>query len=179
MNMLLAIVYETADEKGRRDYRVKLRLMEEKPYSMMARGMHACWTNREVAVLVENRHDLDKAAKLLGRTREACRKELQRLGLSKTGQKGKNSVAVVMVFPEAQIDLRRAVVKQVLPRLKKLFDKIDKADELAPETINDLAKIVRATAALLNALEKWETGEEMLEIWRAEEEEEDADQPGF
>ncbi len=42
-------------------------------------------------------------------------------------------------------------------------------EDLAPKTINDLAKIVRATAALLNALEKRETGEEMLEIWKDEE----------
>ena len=76
-----------------------------------------------------------------------------------------------MVFPRPQIDLRRAVVKQVMPRLKKLLDKVDKADDIAPENINDLAKIVRAIAALFNSMEKWQTGEEMLEIWRGEIEE--------
>jgi len=69
---------------------------------------------------------MDKAARLLGRTREAC---------------------------------------------KKLLEKVDKADDLEPENINDLAKIVRATAALFNSMEKWQTGEEMLEIWRGEIEE--------
>ena len=59
----------------------------------------------------------------------------------------------------------------MLPRLKKLLDKVDKADDLVPEIINDLAKIVRAIAALFNVLEKWQTGEEMLEIWRGEIEE--------
>ena len=52
--------------------------------------------------------------------------------------------------------------------MKKLLDKVDKAEYLAPEIINDLAKIVRAIAALFNAMEKWQTGEEMLEIWRGE-----------
>lgn len=139
----------------------------------MARGPR--WKNQEVAILVENRHDIKKAARLLGRTEGACYKQLQRLGFSKIRQR-KN--LVVMVFPRQQIDLRRAIVEQVLPRLKKLLDKIDKAEDLAPESINDLAKIVRATAALFNALEKWETGEEMLEIWRGGAEE-SVDQPSF
>jgi len=70
----------------------------------------------------------------------------------------------------------------MLPRLKKLLNKVDKLDDLSPETINALSKVVRAIAALFNAIEKWETGEEMLQIWAhevEEEEEENNDQPSF
>jgi len=53
-----------------------------------------------------------------------------------------------------------------------LLAKVDRTRKLTPKNIKDLATNVRATAALLNALEKWETGEELLEIWHVEEEEE-------
>ena len=80
----MAVVYETVDGEGLRSYIAKLyRLPEEKPYSMLARGPR--WTHRDIAVLVRYRDDLDKAARLLGRTREACKKQLQRLGLSLGG----------------------------------------------------------------------------------------------
>jgi|GEM_PF-4327404 len=171
--MILGIVYETVDGEGLHSYVAKLYRLEEKPFSMMARGPR--WTHKDIAVLVQHRDDLDKAAKFLGRSREACKKELQRLGLSLGGTIEKNSGVVVMVFPGPQIDLRRTVVKEVLPRLKLLLEKNDKAEDLTPETINDLAKIVRSMAALFNALEKWQTGEEMLEIWRGEVKEEPED----
>ncbi len=170
MSLVMAVVYETVDEEGLHSYIAKLYgLPEVKSYSMLARGPR--WTHKDIAVLVQYRDDLEKAARLLGRTREACKKQLQRLGLSLGGTIEKNSGVVVMVFPRSQIDLRRTVVKQVMPRLKKLLAKVDKADDLAPENINDLAKIVRAIAALFNAMEKWQTGMEMLEIWRGEIEE--------
>jgi len=160
--MILGIVYATVDGEGLYSYAAKLYCLEEKPFSMMGRG--PSWVHKEIAVLVENRDDLDKAAKLLGRSRAACQKQLERLGLSILRQKGK----IFLVFPERQIDCRRAVVKQVMPRLKTLLEKIDKTEDLTPETISDLAKIVRAMATLFNALEKWQTGEEMLEIWKGE-----------
>ena len=152
-------------------------LDEEKPYSMM--GLGPSWSHKELALLVLNRHDLSKAAEILGRTEEACRLKLYRLGLAMGVNLKKASPQIMLVFPREQIESRKAVIKQVQPRLKKLLDKIDKSDELAPETVNDLAKVVRALAALLTALEKWQTGEEMLQIWAHEVEEEDDDQPGF
>jgi len=72
----------------------------------------------------------------------------------------------LVVFPQPQIDRRKEVIRQSLPRLKTLLLKIDKAEDLTPENMNDLAKIVRAMAALFNAVEKWETGEELLEMLR-------------
>jgi len=121
------------------------------------------WTHKEIAILVENRHDLDRVAELLGRTKEACRKELERLGLSKIG----HSEKFLVVFPQPQIDRRKEVIRQSLPRLKTLLMKIVKQrEDLTPENMKDLAKIVRAMAALFNAVEKWETGKELLEMLR-------------
>ena len=173
MNMLLVIVYETADEKGRRDYRVKLRLMEEKPYSMMARGPR--WTNREIALLVENKHDIPKVARLLARSEEACRQELKRLGIPIKNV----PFGTYVIFPKADADLRRQFVKRLMPKLEEAMDKCLEAKELKPEHYGHLIRMIRASAAMFNALEKWQTGAEMLDIWKVEEEEEDADQPGF
>ena len=78
--MILGIVYETVDGDGLHSYAAKLYRLEEKPFSMMGRGPY--WTHKEIAVLVENRHDLDRASELLGRSRAACQKQLERLGLS-------------------------------------------------------------------------------------------------
>ena len=182
--MILAIVTEEVDELGRRRYVAKLAELvdedEEKPYGML--GLGPSWSHKELALLVLNRHDLSKAAEILGRTEEACRLKLYRLGLAMGVNLKKQTLQIMLVFPREQIERRKAVIKQVLPRFRKLLEKIDKLDDLSPETVNALSKVVRALAALLNAVEKWETGEEMLQIWAHEvedEEEEDDDQPGF
>ena len=79
--MILAIVYEKIDELGRRRYVARLGdLGEEKPYGML--GLGSSWSHREIAVLVLHRFDLGKAAEVLGRSEEACRLKLYRLGLA-------------------------------------------------------------------------------------------------
>ena len=165
--MFLAIVTEEVDELGRKRYVARLGdLGEEKPYGML--GLGDRWTHKELAILVMNRHDLDKAAELLGRTRESCKKKLYRLGISLRVNVEKKPPPIMMIFPREQIDRRKVVVKQVLPRLKKLLKQIDKSNELVPENINDLAKVVRAVAALLNAVERWQTGDACMQYEKKE-----------
>jgi len=174
----LAIVQEEVDERGLTSYVVKLvDLGEEQRFGIMARGRYRSWSHKDIAILVENRHNLEKAAKLTGRTIEACKKKGQRLGFSMSlgGTSEKNQHTIVMVFPRKQIERRRAIIQQTLSPLKELLSKVERTKKLTPRNIKDLARIVRATASLLSALEKWETGEEMLEMWKVEEEEEDAD----
>ena len=182
--MILAIVTEEVDELGRRRYVAKLAELvdedEEKPYSML--GLGPSWDHRDLAILVMYRHDLKKAAEILGRSEDACRQKLYRLGLLMGVNLKKDSPQIMLVFPKEYIERRKVIIKHALPRLKKLLGKVDKLDDLSPETINALSKVVRATAALFNAIERWQTGEEMLQIWAhelEEEEEEDADQPSF
>ena len=98
--------------------------------------------------------------------------------MSLGGTSEKNQHTIVMVFPRKQIERRRAIIQQTLSPLKELLSKVERTKKLTPRNIKDLARIVRATAALLNALENWETAEEMLEIWMGGAEE-DADQPSF
>jgi len=76
--LLLAIVYEKADKRGRTSYIVKWRFIEEKPFSLMG-GRR--W-KQEIALLVEHKHDIPKVAKLLERTEDACRQKLKDLGIS-------------------------------------------------------------------------------------------------
>ena len=77
--MLLAIVYEKVDKRGCTRYVVKWRYLdEEKPFSLMG-GRR--WKQEEIALLVENKHDIKKVAKLLERTEEACRRKLKDLGI--------------------------------------------------------------------------------------------------
>lgn len=166
MIILLAVVYEAEDEKGFRDYVAKLRLIEEpKPYSIMARGPR--WTNQEVALLVQNRHKIKKVAKVLGRSEEACRQQLKRLGIPiKNVPSG-----TYIIFPKADADLRRQLVKRLMPKLEKALDKCLKAKELKPRDYDYLIRMIRASAAMFNALEKWQTGAEMLDILKGKAEE--------
>jgi len=86
---------------------------------------------------VENRHDLEKAAKLTGRTIEACKKKGQRLGFSMSlgGTSEKNQHTIVMVFPRKQIERRRDVVEQALSPLRELLHQIERSKKLTPENI--------------------------------------------
>ena len=179
--MILAIVTEEVDERGRRRYVATLAQIvdedEEKPYGMLAlEPTWRAWTHKEIAILVANRADLDKAAKILGRTKESCSKKLYRLGLLMGVNLKKESAKIMMVFPKEYVDRRKAIIKQAMPRLKKLLRKVDKLEDLDPETINSLSKVVRAMASLFNAVEKWESGEEMLKIWAHEVEEEEGEE---
>ena len=153
---------------------------KEKPYGIM--GLGPRWNHRDLAMLVMYRNDLGKAAKILGRTEDACRQKLYRLGLKVGVNLKKQTPQIMMVFPKEYIERRKVIIKHALPRLKKLLGKIDKLDDLSPDTVNTLSKVVRAMASLFNAIEKWETGEEMLQIWAHEVEEEgeevDADSAG-
>ena len=168
--MLIAIIFEETDERGRTRYVVKWRYLgEEKPYYIMGGRP---WKHLEIAVLVENKHDVPKVAKLLGRTEEACYKQLERLGISiKNVEK-----PTCVIFPKADADLRREFVKKLMPKLEKVLDKCLKSKDLQPEHYDHLIKLIKASAAMFKALEAWQTGAERLDIWRSEEEEEDADQ---
>ncbi len=112
--MILAIVTEEVDELGGRRYVAKLAELvdedEEKPYSMM--GLGPSWNHRDLAILVMYRHDLKKAAEILGRSEDACRQKLYRLGLLMGVNLKKDSPQIMLVFPKEYIERRRARVKE-------------------------------------------------------------------
>jgi len=171
--LLLAIIYEMVDKRGGKRFVVKWRFIEDKPFSLMG-GRR--WKQEEIALLVENKHNIKRVAKLLERTEEACRQKLKDLGISIKNLPNRSYV----IFPKPDADLRREFVKKLMPKIEKALDKCLKSKELKPEHYDHLIRLIRASASMFRALERWQTGAELLDIWKgeADEELEDADQLG-
>jgi hypothetical protein len=71
-------------------------------------------------------------------------------------------------------------VKKLMPKIEKALDGCLKAREPKPEHYDHLIRLIRASASMFRALGKWQTGAELLDIWKGEVEEdlEDADKKG-
>jgi len=68
--------------------------------------------------------------------------------MSLGGTSEKNHHTIVMLFPRKQIERREGIVNKALSPLRELLSQIERSKKLTPENINDLAKIVRATACM-------------------------------
>jgi len=172
--LLVAIIYEKVDKRGRTSYIVKWRILdEEKPFSLMG-GRR--WKQEDIALLVENKHDIKKVAKLLERTEDACRQKLKDLGISIKNLPNRSYV----IFPKPDADLRRKFVKKLMPKIEAALVRCLKAMDLKPEHYDHLIRLIRASASMFRALERWQTGAELLDIWKGEvdEELEDANKKG-
>lgn len=130
----------------------------------------------EIALFVDNKHDIPKVAKVLDRTEDACRQKLKDLGISIKNLPNRSYV----IFPKPDADLRREFVKKLMPKIEQALTRCLKSKELKPEHYDHLIRLIRASASMFRALERLQTGAELLDIWKGEvdEELEDADQKG-